>query len=67
MYYECTVKVSDEAVKEYLQEYGGYSEEEVESMSSHTLQNEAREAVDTSLSNFMSDYYVTDENTIFVG
>ena len=66
MYYECKVRVSDEAVKEYLQEYVGYSEEEVNEMSSYDLENEAREVVDGILSNFMSDYQVYDKNVVFV-
>lgn len=67
MYYECKVKVSDEAVKEYLKNYGGYSEEELDSMTSYEVQNQAREAIDGTMSEFFSDYYVTDENTIYIG
>ena len=67
MYYTCTVRISDDSVKEFLQEYAGYSEEEVEEMTSWEVQNEAREAIDGMLSNFVSDYQVFDNNTVFVG
>ena len=67
MYYTCTVRISDDSVKEFLQEYASYSEEELEAMTSWEVQNEAREAIDVMLSNFVSDYQVFDNNTVFIG
>jgi hypothetical protein len=67
MYLTCTVKISDESVKEFLQEVGGYSEEEVEDLTDFALQNEATEALNGVLSDYFSDYYVLDSNTVVVG
>ena len=66
-YFTCTVKVSKEDVKEFLQEVGGYSEEEVEDLTDFALQNEATEALNGVLSDYFSDYYVLDSNTVGVG
>ena len=67
MYLTCTVKISDEDVKQFLQEVAGYEEEELEDMSDYRLQNEATEAISGVLSDHFSDYYVLDCNTITVG
>lgn len=66
MYLTCTVKISDESVKEFLQEVGGYSEEEVEDLTDFALQNETTEALNGVLSDYFSDYYVLDSNTVVV-
>lgn len=66
-YFTCTVKVSKEDVKDFLQDVGGYTEEEVEDKTDFALQNEATEAVNGILSDYFSDYYVIDNNTVVVG
>ena len=67
MYYECVVKVSDDSIKEYLANYAGYSEEDIDTMTSYELQSQARDAIDGVMSDFFSDYYVIDKDTIYVG
>lgn len=67
MYLTCVVKVSDEDVKEFLQDVAGYDEEQVEDMTDFALQNEATEALNGILSDPFSDYYVLDSNTVVVG
>ena len=67
MYYECVVRVSEDSLKEHLQNFGGYSEEELDTMTSYELQNQARDAVDGVISDFFSDFYVIDKDTIYVG
>ena len=67
MYYECVVRVSEDSLKEYLQNFGGYSEEELDTMTSYELQNQARDAIDGVMSDFFSDFYVIDKDTIYVG
>ena len=65
MYYSCLVKVSEDAIKEFLTQF--YDEEEVEDMTEYKLQNEATEAIQGILSDHFSDYYVIDDNTVVVG
>lgn len=67
MYLTCVVKISDEDVKEFLQDVAGYDEEQVEDMTDFALQNEATEAINGVLSDHFSDYYVLDSNTVVVG
>lgn len=67
MYYECNVRLSEDSLKEFLQNFGGYSEEEIDTMTSYELQSQAREAIDGTMSEFFSDYYVIDKDTIYVG
>lgn len=64
MYFECTVKISDESIKDFLQDYAGYSDEEVEEMSSSELQNQVIEAVNDILGDHFSDYFVFDKDSI---
>ena len=60
MYYTVSVKVSEDDVKEVLQNEG-FSEEEIENMN---LENEAVELIDGFLSNYISDYTVYNKNSI---
>ena len=60
MYYTVSVKISEDDVKEVLQNEG-FSEEEIENMN---LENEAVELIDGFLSNYISDYTVYNKNSI---
>lgn len=61
MYYTVSVKISEDDVKEVLQDIAGYNEEEIENMN---LENEAVELIDGFLSNYISDYTVYNKNSI---
>lgn len=61
-YYTVTVKLSENDLKEWLQNF--YDEEDIEYMN---LQDEATEAIRGILSNEFSDYYCIDDGTIVVG
>lgn len=61
MYYTVSVKVSEDSIKEALQNIAGYDEEEIENMN---LENEAVELIDGFLSNYISDYTVYNKNSI---
>lgn len=61
MYYTVSVKVSEDDVKEALQNIAGYDEEEIENMN---LENEAVELINGFLSNYISDYTVYNKNSI---
>ena len=61
MYYTVSVKISEDSIKEALQDMAGYDEEEIESMN---LENEAVELIDGFLSNYISDYTVYNKNSI---
>lgn len=60
MYYTVSVKISEDDVKEVLQNEG-FSEEEIENMN---LEDEAVELIDGFLSNYISDYTVYNKNSI---
>lgn len=61
MYYTVSVKISEDSIKEALQDMAGYDEEEIESMN---LENEAVELINGFLSNYISDYTVYNKNSI---
>lgn len=67
MYFKMNVLVDEDAVREYLEEYAGYSSDEIEEMDMDDLQSEAREIVSSTLSNEISDYLVIDNNTLVCG
>lgn len=67
MYFRMNVLVDEDAVREYLEEYAGYSSEEIEDMDMNDLQSEAKEIVSSALSNEVSDYLVFDKNNLIIG
>ena len=67
MYFRMNVLVDEDAVREYLEEYAGYSSEEIEDMDMDDLQSEAKEIVSSALSNEVSDYLVLDRNSLVCG
>ena len=67
MYFSMRVLVDDDAVREYLEEYAGYSSEEISEMDMDDLQSEAKEIVSSTLSNDLSDYLVLDKNSLLYG
>ena len=64
-YFTCTVKVSKEDVVDFLKNF--YDEEEVEDWTDYKLQDCATEAVQGILSDYFSDFFVIDSNTLVVG
>ena len=67
MYFAMKVLVDEDAVREYLEEFAGYSSDEISEMEMDDLQSEAREIVSSALSNEISDYLVIDRNTLVAG
>ena len=61
MYYTVSVKISEDSIKEALQDMAGYNEEEIDQMN---LEDEAVELIDGFLSNYISDYTVYNKNSI---
>ena len=61
MYYTVSVKISEDSIKEALQDIAGFSEEEIENMN---LEDEAVELINGFLSNYISDYTVYNKNSI---
>ena len=61
-YYEVTVKLGQDDLKEYLQNF--CDEEAIENMD---LQNEATEVINGILNDHFSDFYCIDCNTYVVG
>lgn len=61
MYYTVSVKISEDSIKEALQDIAGYDEEEIDQMN---LEDEAVELIDGFLSNYISDYTVYNKNSI---
>lgn len=62
MYFKCTVKISEEDLKEYLSNY--YNSEEIEDMTSYEFQNEITDIVSGIVGDYFTDYMVYDENSV---
>ena len=61
-YYTVTVKLGEDDLKEWLQNF--YDEEDIEYVN---LQDEATEAIRGVLSNEFSDFYCLDKDSIAIG
>lgn len=66
-YLTCVVKLSKEDLGEWLQDMDIRTKEELENMSDFEWQNQATMAIEGTLSDQFSDYFVLDKNTVTVG